>query len=446
MNDNINHIKNFNLKGCIIWMFAVLFYFYEFMIQVSPGVMVQNLMRDFQISAGGLGNLSAYYFYSYAGMQLFVGIILDRWGPRKLLSISSIVCAIGCYLFSQSTEIFQAELSRFIIGIGSASAVISCFKLATAWFPVRYFGVMTGFTVMTGMLGAIFGEAPLSWIVEHVGWRFTMLGFATIGCILSFLIWSIVRDKPTLENSSPIPHSYKIKESLTFVLKCPQTWLTSIYGGLMFAPTTVLGALWGVSWMCTYYEFDTITAAHIISFLFLGWVFGSPISGILTNYFGRCKVTMQLGIILSFITICLLIFIDSWSVISLEILWFLFGIFSSGFLPFMTIIRNQHSYHHLGTAMGFGNAMNMMGGAALQPIIGWMLDQGWTGEMIDGVRSYPPSSYKYALLTIPALITISYVVLLFVKEGKKRKDVKLSADIKSNKSLPHLVLNMEGKM
>ena len=96
--------------------------------------------------------------------------------------------------------------------------------------------------------------------------------------------------------------------------------------------------------------------------------------------------------------------------------------------------------------MGFGNAMNMMGGAALQPIIGWMLDQGWTGKMIDGVRFYPPSSYKYALLTIPALIAISYVVLFFVKEGKQRKDENLNTDIKSNKSLPHLVLNMEGKM
>jgi MFS family permease len=430
-----NQIEKFNFRGCIIWIFAVLFYFYEFMIQVSPGVMVHNLMKDFQISAGGLGNLSAYYFYSYAGMQLFVGIILDRWGPRKLLSISSIICAIGCYLFSQSTGIFQAELSRFIIGIGSASAVISCFKLATAWFPVRYFGVMTGFTVMTGMLGAIFGEAPLSWITQQIGWRFTMMGFSISGCILSLLIWSIVRDKPALETSILSSPSYNVRESLSAVLKCPQTWLTSIYGGLMFAPTTALGALWGVSWMCTYYDLKTTTAANIISFLFLGWVFGSPLSGILTNYFGRCKVTMQLGTALSFIIICLLIFIDSWSVTSLGILWFLFGIFSSGFLPFMTIIRNQHSYHHLGTAMGFGNAMNMIGGAALQPLIGWLLDQGWKGEMLDGVRSYPPSSYKYALLTIPALIAISYVVLFFIKENNKEKNAELSNNLQSNKAL-----------
>ena len=148
-------------KSWVVWFFAVSFYFYEFMIQVSPGVMAQDLMHDFGIRATGLGNLSAYYFYSYASMQLVVGVLLDSWGPRKLLSLSSIICAVGCYLFAHADSLLQAELSRLLIGAGSACAVISSFKLSTSWFPPRYFGVMTGLTVMTGMLGAIFGEVPL---------------------------------------------------------------------------------------------------------------------------------------------------------------------------------------------------------------------------------------------------------------------------------------------
>jgi fucose permease len=85
------------------------------MIQVSPGVIAQDLMKDFNIHATSLGNLSAYYFYSYASMQLVAGMLLDSWGPRKLLSISATVCSIGCFLFSTADTLLYAELSRFII-------------------------------------------------------------------------------------------------------------------------------------------------------------------------------------------------------------------------------------------------------------------------------------------------------------------------------------------
>ena len=413
-------------KSWIVWFFAVLFYFYEFMIQVSPGVMAQDLMRDFNIHATDLGNLSAYYFYSYASMQLVVGILLDSWGPRKLLSASSILCAVGCYFFSHSDGLMQAELSRLLIGAGSACAVISSFKLATSWFPPHYFGIMTGLTVMIGMLGAIFGEAPLAWVVQLFGWRQAMLGFSVGGIVLSILIWSIVRDVPETAKNQVFSKKISIIDNISAILTCKQTWLASIYGGLMFAPTTALGALWGVSWMCTYYSLDRSTAAHIISFLFLGWAVGSPLSGVLTNYFGRCKVTMQGGTIVSFVVICLLIFINSWSITSLNLLWFSFGLASSGFLPFMTIIRKQHSYQTAGTAMGFGNGMNMVGGALLQPIIGLFLDKSWDGTMIGGVRSYSPQGYTNALIIVPILIAISYVILLMIKEEDQEKVINVN--------------------
>jgi MFS family permease len=189
----------------------------------------------------------------------------------------------------------------------------------------------------------------------------------------------------------------------------------------MFAPTTALGSLWAVSWMCSYYHLEQTATAHIVSFLFFGWVVGSPLSGVLTNYFGRCKVTMQWGTFLTFFTMCLLIAFDSWSTLSLKVLWFCFGFFSSGFLPFMTIIKTQHPPHSVGMAMGFGNGMNMVGGAILQPLIGWFLDQNWDGATLEGVRLYSPNAYAYSLLIIPALLALSYGVLFFVKERDQNK-------------------------
>ncbi len=403
------------LKGWLIWSCAVLFYFYEFMIQVSPGVMSKDLMKTFDISALSLGNLSAYYFYSYAAMQLVVGLALDRMGPRKLITISSVVCALGCFLFGSAETLQQAEISRLIIGIGSACAVVSAFKLATKWFDKKLFGIVTGLTVAVGMMGAVFGEVPLAWLVENIGWRQVMSIFAMTGIIISVLVYTVIRDTPESEIKSP--QKTDLHQSLKNVLSCKQTWLTAVYGGLMFAPTTALGSLWGVSWMSNYYGFERAESAHIISFLFFGWAFGSPLSGILTNYFGRCKVTMLYGSLSTFVILTGLIFCQTWSTLTLMSLWFLFGLASSGFLPFMTIIKGLHPKNDTGVAMGFGNAMNMVGGALLQPLIGFILDYTWNGGISDGVRVYSSKSYQLSLMIIPVLILVSIYVLYRIKEN-----------------------------
>lgn len=420
---NVN--ETINIKCWFIWASSVLFYFYEFMIQVSPGVMAQDLMKDFNIHAVDLGNLSAYYFYSYASMQIIAGVLLDNWGARKLLSISAIACSVGCFFFSIADTLSYAELSRFFIGAGSACAAISTFKLAASWFPPPYFGFMTGLTVMVGMLGAVFGEAPLAFVLQFLGWRQTMLCFSLGSIIIAALIWSFVRDMP--RNFSNVVHKdHKCSwKNILVVLKCRQTWLASLYASLMFAPTTALGGLWGVSWMCSYYSLDRSSAANIISFLFFGWAVGSPLSGVLTSYLGTCKSLMQLGTVLSLLCSCALIFINSWSIASLNLLWFLFGLASSGLVPFITIIRQQHSYQVVGTALGLGNAINMIGGALLQPVIGYFLDQNWDGQIINEVRIYTPDNFRESLNIVPILISFSYLILYVLKEESCSKTVAI---------------------
>src|SRR6476659_2548342 len=82
------------------WLTAALFFGYAWVLRVAPSVMVAELMRDFAVGAGVLGNLSAAYFYGYAGMQIPVGVLLDRFGPRRRIPISTLLCAGGCVLFA----------------------------------------------------------------------------------------------------------------------------------------------------------------------------------------------------------------------------------------------------------------------------------------------------------------------------------------------------------
>ena len=110
------------LKASIICLLSASFFVYEFFIQISPGVMTNELMRDLQIGAGGLGILSAFYYYAYTPMQLPAGLLFDRFGPRILLTFASCVCALGALSFGLAHTVAEAAAGRFLMGIGSAFA------------------------------------------------------------------------------------------------------------------------------------------------------------------------------------------------------------------------------------------------------------------------------------------------------------------------------------
>jgi fucose permease len=90
------------------WMAGAAFFFYAWVLRVAPSVMVEELMRDFSVGAAVLGHLSAAYFYGYAGMQIPVGILLDRFGPRRLMTVAAFVCAGGCVLFATAETLSAA--------------------------------------------------------------------------------------------------------------------------------------------------------------------------------------------------------------------------------------------------------------------------------------------------------------------------------------------------
>src|SRR5437016_13200927 len=94
------------------WLTAALFFFYAWVMRVAPSVMVEELMRDFAVGAAVLGNLSAAYFYGYAGMQIPVGLLLDRFEPRRLITVASLVCAGGCVLFAAGSSLAAVTAGR----------------------------------------------------------------------------------------------------------------------------------------------------------------------------------------------------------------------------------------------------------------------------------------------------------------------------------------------
>lgn len=409
----------------VMWGLSAFFYFYEFLLQVSPSVMVPELMRAFNISAHSLGLIASMYFPIYAAMQIPVGVLLDRFGPRKLLTFAAAICAFGSYLFSVAETTYLAMFARTLIGFGSAFAVVGSMKIVANWFPRRLFAMMLGLIITLGMVGAMCGEEPLALLIESINWRGSLTFLAEIGAVLAVLIYLIVRDKPaqpieplpdTVEHHDVDPKNMReVLRGTKAICKDKQTWLVSIYGGLMFGPTTAF-AFWGVPYLMEAHHFDKPTAAACVMFIFIGWAIGSPVFGWISDTIGKRLPPMIFGSIGAFLALTGVIYLPHLSIMSIKLLLLLFGIASSGFLLAFSIVKEINLPKFTASALGFVNCLNMLPGALLQPFIGYGLDLLWAGQVHEGIRVYSAANFQMSLAILPLCLLMSIAFLPFIKE------------------------------
>jgi len=181
-----------------VWSVGAIGFFYAFFQRVGPSIMVGELMADFGVSAALLGNLSALYFYAYASLQIPIGVMVDRWGPRRLMTIAWLFAGAGSLLFAAADTLEAAYLGRFLIGVGSAFFFVCSLKIAAVWFPVERFALMGGMTLMAGMAGGVGGQAPTAWAVGAFGWRPTMAAAGAFAFVFAIVCWTVVRDRPAV--------------------------------------------------------------------------------------------------------------------------------------------------------------------------------------------------------------------------------------------------------
>jgi predicted MFS family arabinose efflux permease len=401
----------------IIWFLGAFFYFYENMIQVSPSVMVHDLMQDLSLDAGQLGILAGVYFYTYAFIQIPAGVLADNFNVRLLLLMAITFCVLGCTFFAVSNSFLQAALGRLLIGLGSGFAAICSMKLATLLFPPQRFAFLVGLMVTLGMTGSIVGGGPLALVVDNMGWKDTLYVLALLGVVLAvFVVWLVHEQKP--RHTTKTVHAPHILHGLKQVLSCKRSWAVAGYGGLMFAPTSIFGGLWGVPFIMQAYYLDKPTAASLVSLLFLGWVLGGPITGLVAGYFTKKRpimLTASLGALSSMATI---LYVPHLPLTVLGLVIFTFGLFSSCFLPAFSLMKEIHDEAHTGAALGFMNTANMTGGAIGLPLVGFLLNRSWDGALLHHVKVYTASNYIVSLSILPIMMLTSLLLLYFIREEK----------------------------
>lgn len=416
--------KTPGLLPYIIFVLAASFYFYEYFLQISPSVMTKGLMRDLGISAATLGTVSAFYYYTYTLFQIPAGLLFDKYGARKILTLMILLCAGGAFCFGISHGILLASIGRLMMGAGSAFAFVGTLYLILRWFPSRQFPIYTGFTQLMGSAGAIFGAAPMAALSMHLGWQKSMQIMSIAGVILAILIWLIVRNSPKnkLNNCADTKPANNMKKSLMLVLSNKQTWALALYSCLAWAPVAAFAGLWGVPFLAEKYGIDTISAGAMMAWVWIGVGSGSPTIGWLSEKTQRRLPPLIIVSSIGLASLCCMIFIDHIPLPLCCLCLYGLGVAASGQSLCFAVITDINRLSTSSAAIGFNNACIVIGAIFSQPFIGYMLDQGWTGEILDGVRIYQLSDYKIALLALPVCYLLNVLVSsLLIKETHCQK-------------------------
>ncbi|MDD5475553.1 MAG: MFS transporter [Syntrophales bacterium] len=408
----------------LVWGLGALFYMTGFYHRVAPAVMTDSLMADFAIGAAAMGNLSAFYFYSYFAIQIPTGILADSWGPKKLLTAGAFIACSGTFLFAASPTIAFANAGRLMIGGGVGVAWVALLKLSMHWFPPRRFATNTGLALLFGVVGAVSAGVPLRIMVEYFGWRPVMLVSGCLSLAIALAIWIVVRDDPSERGyKSFIPPANVVKEApasvfsrLLNVFRYKNTWLLSIAPAGIVGPVLAFSGLWGVPFLSTHYGLSPVRSAVLTSALLTAFALGGPVLGAMSDRICLRKPLYLAGSFLACAGWSMILFVPDWPIWMLTLLLLIVGFASGAMIIGFAFVKESVPPSMTGTVSGVCNAGIMTGPMLLQPAMGWILDRSWDGVMISGVKIYQLEAYQSAFSLMIAGSILAAVLICFTTE------------------------------
>ena len=288
-------------KMSLILFVGIGFYCYEFFLRILTGAYQEEIVAYFHIqSHAKFSFLVSSYNITYLLMQIPAGILLDRYGSKKVLITATLLCGIGNIIFIMSSfEI--ALIGRLLVGIGSSFAFIGILKLALENFSRKYFALVTSIVISLGTLTAAFSQ-NISIIISNysVSWIdiFVYSGLFAIPLALLFQI-ILPKQSDSIQIMPNLNEIFAIGKSL---IKNNLLWKNATWGGLIYIPTVVITSQYGILYFKEAYGFNTIHSATMITALFIGLVIFSPIKTILCKVVSPNKI-IGVAVLLSIIII-----------------------------------------------------------------------------------------------------------------------------------------------
>ena len=382
-------------------------------LRTSLGVLSPNLMHDFNINPNNMGLLGGVFFLSFAIFQIPAGILIDKYGPRKVMSSVIIFAVLGSIIFALSNSFYILLIGRVLMGLGCSICLMGSLVLITRWTDSDQFSKLAGIILAVGGIGGLLATTPLSYFSELFGWRLSFWLAAAVTFCVMLLYYFILEDRKNdlILNRSNETISLK---NLLFILK-ERNFKFMIPMSLMsYSSLVVILGLWGAPYLKDIHGLDTVERGKILMLMAISWNIGSFVFGRLRSIFGNYKNVVIFGATGVIILLFILSIITDINSIYLYILFCILGFFGAFSVALISHYQVLFDKEYMGRALSTANFFNFGGVFFVQ----WL-----TGKIIylmgGDSTGAPIEAYRLAFLFVAILLLISLCIYFFSNEKKK---------------------------
>ena len=390
-------------------------YYLSYFFRCTNAIIAPQLTSEFGLDAGDLGLLTAMYFLTFAAFQLPLGVLLDRYGPRRVQSLLLLFAAAGAILFASGQTIEALALGRGLIGLGVAGCLMASLKAGTMWFDQRHWPTVNGCYLAIGGLGAVSATAPLEAALGFIDWRTVFLILAGVTVAIAALIFVTV---PEHRNDAPVPKLGKQIRELGQIFVNLGFWRCAPLTITSMAANMSIQGLWAGPWLKDVAGFGRDGVAETLLVLALALAGGSVVLGVLASWLEGFGISL-----LTFFGICAGIFISFQAAIVFELMpqalwpWVGFGLFSNIAMFTFAYITRYFPKELSGRAITSMNTLIFTGVFLVQYLMGEVIDL-WP---IDASGGYHHEAYFAAFGVVLIAQIISFIWFLLAGRLQSRR-------------------------
>ena len=379
-----------------IWVVGLLVYLLAVFHRSSLAVAGLAATERFDITASQLATFTMLQLLVYAGMQIPVGLLVDRFGPRRVLLTGAIVMILAQAGFAFADTYALALTARVFVGVGDAMTFICVLRLVTAWFTPRRIPLMTQLTGVLGQLGAIIAAVPMTWALGHLGWTRSYLLAASLGIVLVVAMLVVVHDAPTSRSLSGPPLSWtQIRISLGLSWSEPGTRLGFwMHFTTQFSATT-MGLLWGYPYLVQGEGRSEQVAGLLLTLMVVAVMAAGPVLAWAITRHPWHRSTLVLSIVVALVAVWTLVLAlpgpaPLWALVLLVVVA---GVGGPASMIGFDLGRTSNPADRLASATGIINQGGFLASLVLVVAIGLVLDAQTPGSGTD----YTPEAFRLAM-------------------------------------------------
>ena len=403
-------------------------YYLSYLFRNINALIATGLRDDFAVDASHLGLMTSVYFLAFAIAQLPIGVLLDRYGPRRVQSALLLVAASGAALFSVSHHVGLLVTGRALIGLGVAGALIAGLKAVVLWFPRERTSFVNGCFIMLGSMGAISATLPAEWVLSHVGWRglFEVLAIATL--VIAVLIFAVVPEPQPGAAEEQVPRS----TGLWAIYADTRFWRVAPLSMMCISTSWALQGLWAAPWLA---DIGGLERPAIVRHLFVmasSLSAGALVIGVVADRLRKRDTRLETAL---FVAACVLVAAEAALILGLRVEshlpWAVIGAVGAATVLSYSILGDYYPKELAGRANAALNLLHIGGAFVLQEAIGLVIGH-WTN--IGG--HYPPIAYKTALALATGLQLVAMIWFLRAEPARRNSGDQPAQSSKWTDSAP----------